>query len=284
MRFICLIAGLLAIAPLQRHIDGILGEFKEQEAVLLSWSGPTMKKLVAGFEGPVADLFWLRTVQYYGGQRVFAAGKKFDLVAPLVDVTVTLDPRMEVAYRLGAIFLSESPPAGAGRPEEGAKLMRRGIAANPDNWRLAYEAGVFEADFLGDYAAASKTLLRASTIPGSGPWLKSVAAVLLQKGGDRATSRAVWREIYVNSREEFMKRSAERRLKNLDSLDRRDRVVEALAAYKNAFREYPPTLQDLKRAGFKVEILDLADVPFVYDSKSGSVSLSKTSPVYQVVR
>ena len=101
MRFICLIAGLLAIAPLQRHIDGILGEFKEQEAVLLSWSGPTMKKLVPGFEGPVADLFWLRTVQYYGGQRVFAAGKKFDLVAPLVDVTVTLDPRMEVAYRLG---------------------------------------------------------------------------------------------------------------------------------------------------------------------------------------
>lgn len=284
MRFICLLVGLLAIAPLQRHIDGILGEFREQEAVLLSWSGPTMKKLVPGFEGPVADLFWLRTVQYYGGQRVFAAGKKFDLVAPLVDVTVTLDPRMEVAYRLGAIFLSESPPAGAGRPEEGAKLMRRGIAANPDNWRLAYEAGVFEADFLGDYAGASKTLLRASTIPGSGPWLKSVAAVLLQKGGDRATSRAVWREIYANSREEFMKRSAERRLKNLDSLDRRDRVVEALAAYKNAFREYPPALQDLKRAGFKVEILDLAEVPFVYDSKSGAVSISKTSPVYQVVR
>jgi hypothetical protein len=281
VRFVFLLAGLMAIAPLQRHIDGILGEFKEQEAVLLSWSGPTMKKLVPGFEGPVADLFWLRTVQYYGGQRVFAAGKKFDLVAPLVDVTVTLDPRMEVAYRLGAIFLSESPPAGAGRPSEGARLMRRGIAANPTNWRLAYEAGVFEADFLGEYASASKTLLRASTIPGSGPWLKSVAALFLLKGGDRETSRAVWREIYENSREEFMKRSAERRLRGLDSLDRRDRVIEALSAYRKAFGHYPATLRDLVQAGFKVKTLDLADVPFVYDAKTGVVDVSSTSPVYQ---
>ncbi len=189
LRYLFLLAGVLSLAPLQGLINRVLGEFKEQEAVLLSWSGPTMKKLVPGFEGPVADLFWLRTVQYYGGQRVFAGGKKFDLVAPLVDVTVTLDPRMDVAYRLGAIFLSESPPAGAGRPLEGAKLMKRGIAANPLNWRLAYEAGVFEADFLGDYVGASRTMLAAAEIPGAGPWLKSVAAVMLQHWLDSRAAR-----------------------------------------------------------------------------------------------
>ncbi len=284
MRYVCLIVGLLALAPLQRLINGVLGEFKEQEAVLLSWSGPTMKKLVPGFEGPVADLFWLRTVQYYGGQRVFAAGKKFDLVAPLIDVTVALDPRMDVAYRLGAIFLSESPPAGAGRPLEGAKLMKRGIAANPTNWRLGYEAGVFESDFLGDYVGASTTILAASEVPGAAPWLKSVAAVLLQKGGDRETSRAVWREIYANSPEEFMKRSAERRLKNLESLDRCDRIAEALASYRATFGRFPATLQELRGQGFRGPLVDLAEVPLAYNPQTGTVTVDPSSPVYQVVR
>ena len=60
-----------------------------------------------------------------------------------------------------------------------------------------------------------------------------------------------YRAIYENSPEEFMKRSAERRLRGLDSLDRRDRVTEALGAYRNAFGRYPATLKDLVQAGFK---------------------------------
>ena len=37
-----------------------------------------MKRLFPGFESLAADVYWLRTVQYFGGERAFAAEKRFD--------------------------------------------------------------------------------------------------------------------------------------------------------------------------------------------------------------
>ena len=100
----------------QARIDRLAGAFRAQDEVLYLWSGEHVKRLVPGFESLAADVYWLRTVQYYGGQRRFATDKPFDLLRPLIDITTTLDPRLEIAYRYGAIFLSEPPPTGAGRP------------------------------------------------------------------------------------------------------------------------------------------------------------------------
>jgi len=33
--------------------------------------------------------------------------KRFDLLVPLVNITIALDPRLEIAYRYGATFLAE---------------------------------------------------------------------------------------------------------------------------------------------------------------------------------
>ena len=110
---------LPAVPWTQAQVDRRAGEFRAQEEVLYLWSGTQVKRLFPGFEGLAADIYWLRTVQYFGGQRLFAAHKRFELLRPLIDVTTTLDPRLEIAYRYGAIFLSEPPPTGAGRPREG---------------------------------------------------------------------------------------------------------------------------------------------------------------------
>jgi hypothetical protein len=69
--------------------------------VLYLWSGEHVKRLVPGFENLAADLYWLRTVQYFGGQRLFVSDKRFELLRPLIDITTTLDPRLEIAYRYG---------------------------------------------------------------------------------------------------------------------------------------------------------------------------------------
>jgi hypothetical protein len=117
---------LLLVAPLvplsQAGIDRLAGAQRAQEEVLYLWSGEHVKRLVPGFESLAADIYWLRTVQYFGGHRRFVSDKRFELLRPLIDITTALDERLEIAYRYGAIFLSEPRPLGAGRPKEGVEV------------------------------------------------------------------------------------------------------------------------------------------------------------------
>ena len=92
---------LPAVPWTQARIDREIGTFRAQEEVLYLWSGEHVKRLFPGFETLAADVYWLRTVQYFGGERLFTREKRFELLQPLVDIATTLDPRLEIAYRYG---------------------------------------------------------------------------------------------------------------------------------------------------------------------------------------
>lgn len=280
-RILALVLLCASLSPLQERLDAQLGEFRDQESVMMAWSGRTMKKLSPGFEGIVADIYWLRTIQYYGGQKVFASEQRFDLVAPLVDITVTLDPRMDVAYRLGALFLSEQPPSGAGRPAEGEKLLIRGLAANPDNWRLAQELAYFQSEFLRDRKKAAETILSARSIPGAPPWFSSLGASFLQKSGDRATSRALWSDLYNHSPEDFMRQGAVRQLKYLDALDAADLATAFARQVQAARGRAPESIDEFRALGFRGEIKDSTGVAFDYDPATATVRLARKSRLWR---
>ena len=213
---------LVPVAPWsQGQIDRRAGAFRPQEEVLYLWSGQQVKRLFPGFESLAADIYWLRTVQYFGGQRVFAAGKRFDLLRPLIDITTTLDPRLEIAYRYGAIFLSEPAPIGAGRPREGIEVLATGVRNLPGAWRLRQDLGFFHYIYLKDAQRAAAILLEAAEVPGAAFWLRTMAADLLTKGGDRAASRQMWAQMYEQSEAGIIRENARVRLQILDSLDAR---------------------------------------------------------------
>ena len=149
IRRLVLLALLASALPvLQDVIDRRVGPFRRTNEVLYLWSDGHVERLFGGFRGLAADIYWMRTVQYFGGQRVFATNKNYDLLYPLVDITTTLDPRLEIAYRYGAVFLSEPRPGGAGRPDLGVAILAKGCQALPDNWRLRQELGFFHFLFL----------------------------------------------------------------------------------------------------------------------------------------
>jgi hypothetical protein len=61
-----------AIPLVQNAIDARRGRFRAQEEILYVWSGEHVRRLSPGLENLLADIYWLRTVQYFGGQRAFA--------------------------------------------------------------------------------------------------------------------------------------------------------------------------------------------------------------------
>ena len=109
---ICLSASVL----LQRWIDAQRGAGSAVEEALYLKSGKTLKQASLGFEGIMADLYWLRTIQYFGGKSQQLTGEiqisnvggwKLELLEPLINITTELDPHYLSAYRFGSLFLPD---------------------------------------------------------------------------------------------------------------------------------------------------------------------------------
>ena len=262
-------------------IESRRGRFQAQEEILYVWSGEHVRTLSPGLESVLADVYWLRTVQYFGGQRVFAKDKRFDLLTPLIDITTTLDPRFELAYRYGAAFLAEPFPIGAGQPEQAVALLERGARANPLAWRIHQDWGFFYFFFLHQSQRASEILLQASSIPGAPTWLRSSAADFLSKEGERAASRAVWQHLYEEG-EEFMRQNALFNVRRIDALDAADAHAAAVKEFEARFGRRPQALAELGPVGLlRAPLVDAAGVPFDYDGERGTVSIGRKSYLWR---
>jgi hypothetical protein len=282
-RLALVIALLVPLVPWsQSRVDRRIGAYRAQEEVLYLWSGEHVKRLFPGFEALAADIYWLRTVQYFGGERLFSREKRFELLRPLVDITTTLDPRLEIAYRYGAIFLCEPPPTGAGRPREGIEVLEKGVRNLPLSWRLRQDLGFFHFLFLNDAPRAASILLEAADIPGAAFWLRSLAADVLAKGGDRAGSRLMWQRMFEQAEPGIIRENARVRLQIFDSLDRADRLAALVAAFQRRIGRRPRRLEELRAAGLHPEPpVDMAGVPLGYDVETGRVFIQKQSPMWR---
>jgi hypothetical protein len=280
LRYVWLIA--IPVVPwVQMRVDSSF-PFRTQREVLYLWSPQEIRRLVPGFEDLAADIYWLRTVQYFGGEHAFHRAKNYDLLLPLIDITTTLDPKMEIAYRYGAIFLSEPRPVGAGRPEEGIRILERGVKNLPNNWRLRQDLGFFYFLFLKDPHRAAEILLEASQIPGAAFWLRTLAADLLAKGGDRDTSRKMWTRILEQSEEGIMKQNAQEHLVLLDALDAVDALSSLVVDFRRRTGRNPRDLSELVSTGLlQGPAVDPAGSPFAYDPASGKVAISSQSPLWR---
>ena len=127
------------------------------EPALWVRSGMAATKLSLGFKNLLADVYWIRSVVYYGGNKGKVDGKpNYDLLYPLLDLVTSLDPHFRIAYRFGAIFLAEPYPGGPGRPDQAMQLLQRGIEQDSGRWSDYYDIGFIYYWWLKDAVSAAK--------------------------------------------------------------------------------------------------------------------------------
>src|SRR5215472_18721926 len=117
---IFLFCGLSSMLLL-RELDRVRTGATLQEFLYIS-SPKLLKRMSLGYEGLLADVYWTRAVQYYGGIH-HQGGGRYELLWPLLNITTQLDPHIIPAYEYGATFLSADPPNGAGTPQKAIQLM-----------------------------------------------------------------------------------------------------------------------------------------------------------------
>jgi tetratricopeptide (TPR) repeat protein len=171
----CLILSLTASTVVLHHIDRIRPQATLEEVLYLS-SPKVLKRMSLGYDGLLADIYWTRTVQYFG-EKHQADARSYNLLAPLLEITTQLDPHLVVAYQFGASFLAPPPPGGAGQPERAIQLMEYGIQNNPNDWKLYYDLGFVYYMNLREYKKAAEAFERGSRVPDAHPFLKMPASL-----------------------------------------------------------------------------------------------------------
>ncbi len=245
----------------------------------------------------LADLYWIRSIQYFGSRsriaRMHAADPldppptlsretpvSFDQLYPLLDITTTLDPRFNIAYRFGAIFLAAQYPEGPGRPDLAVALLEKALRISPEKWQYWHDIGFVYYWNTHDYKKASEAFQRGADLPGAPWWLRSLAASTLVKGGDRETSRLLWKQLAETAENADARHAAEIKLMQLAALDQIERLQSVANDVAARLQGAPIDWRTVLNArGLRTIPVDPTGVPYEITA-SGHVTVSSHSTLF----
>jgi tetratricopeptide (TPR) repeat protein len=245
---ILLVACLGGSILVRNQVDRVRTGASLQDVLYIS-SPKLLKNLSLGYSGLLADIYWTRAVQYFGGKH-HVDSTQYELLGPLLEITTYLDPHLLVAYEFGANFLAPAPPLGAAQPDRAVKLVQSGIRANPDSWKLYKSLGFIYYFELKDYSKAAEAFEAGSKIPGAHPALRIMAANMAQHAGDRAMARMLWITTYQTIDQRAIRANAIGHLRALQVEEDVTTIQNAVTAYGTKTDSLPPSMNALIRAGF----------------------------------
>jgi tetratricopeptide (TPR) repeat protein len=232
--FVALVCFVLVIGLsrwMDEHKPRVDSQIEEERLYL---TGKTLKRMSLGFNGFVADWYWMRSLQYVG-HKILDNPEKVQLddlgpldmrlLYPLLDTATTLDPKFLPAYSYGAIVLP------AINEDDAIKLARKGLEQNPNAWQLYQHLGYIYWK-RGDYKQASENYGAGANIPGAPSWLREMSARMSAEGGAPGLARDIYRRMYEQTDDKNLKELMLRRLMQVDSFEERDAIRVALKAFR----------------------------------------------------
>jgi tetratricopeptide (TPR) repeat protein len=281
---------LLSNAMEAARVDAKIDAGADDEDLYLS--SQRIKALSGDFNGLTADWYWINSLQYIG-RRVLKAKEEGTLdvgdlrplnpklLYPMLDRTTTLDPNYRVAYTFGAVVLP------AVDEELAIKLTEKGIAENPNEWRLYQHLGYIYWK-RGDYEKAAQTYYMGSTIADAPSFMKQMSAKVRLEGGKRETAREIYTQIYQGAEDTQTRELIGMRLLQLDSLDERDAIKKALDDFRakngrcaNSWGEVFGILRSVKLPSGKGLVFmqpnlpaDPTGVPYILENTDGRCDVS----------
>ena len=261
-----IVLGLASVFTLSRWIDAHRPPINQNiEEARLYVTGRTARRMSLGFNGLLADWYWMRSLQYVG-RKIMAVPENvpiddlsslnLKLLAPLLDTSTTLDPQFMEPYQYAAVVLPSI------NVDEAIRITQKGIAANPSAWRLYHQLGYIYWQ-RGDFIKASEIYGKGAEISGAPAWMQAMKARMADEGRSRSTAREIYTRIYEHAGDTQVKEMARRRLLQLDSLDQRDIIRKVLAAYLSKNNHCPKSWRDIAAALHALRFeLDTSGAPF----------------------
>ena len=229
---------------LDRHLDS------DHARADLIYLPPTqfLRAVSLGYQQALADLLWFRAISYFG--RHYRSDRIYPWLALMCNAVTDLDPRAEYVYRFGGVIL----PWEADRIDDGMALLEKGARNVPESWRLHYMLGFSYYFFKDDLAAASRSLRKASFLPGAPEFVTHLAVIVdaAHQGPDSAVdflTELEDRDVNGEMREVIRQRIRELALsQEIDSLE------AAAQRFQDSAHRPPADLGELVAAGLLARI------------------------------
>ena len=268
---LALVALLFAMHGLHGGLKSLYDTYPTEFRSYYVPSSAYMKVASLGQRNFLADLVFIWSIQF------------FDMYGPLVrdtylfhtyDVITDLDPRFAEAYVFGNLFLSLDR-----RWDLVYALSDKGLAADPNAWIPAWDAGSYAFFYARDYAAAKRYFAIAHERNPSAMPVQKMMANALKYAGDYDLALEYWKGILRENEDssaphaQYFVIAATRNIHDLTiKVDLRT-LQAAVGRYRAERGNYPPNLDSLAKTGYLSGIpADPAGKPYLYDSRTGQVT------------
>lgn len=250
VKLIVIVISFALIYPIQKYIDKNHPLEENVESVLYLSSGSSVKRLSCGFEGTLADLYWLRSVQYFGRQILsqdqevnhqLEGSVDYRLLYPLLDITTTLDPQHIEAYNFGALLLPSYNYAQA------EALLEKGIKNNPQTWQL-YQSLATVYWKQRKYPQASEAFSKGGDMPNAPKWMKILSGVMLTQTGRRETACQMYSLYYeeaAKNNDQLTREQMEAQIRRIQTFDELDYINKTIQAYQQKTGKCPQSVPEI---------------------------------------
>ncbi len=204
----------------------------------------------AGHPTLVANLWWLRAVQYMGDP--LADQRGWDRLYPAVDLLTDLDPGHGYAYQVAGILLG-----AAHRIPESNALFEKGCRNVPGRYILYFQRAVNAFLYQGDYAEAARWFDAASHVPGAPvDRMRGYAATMFAKGDEHDKALALLSESLLAAEDEDTRVRIRGQIAQVELEYRASRIEGAAEAYRERYFVAPFAIAALVMDGLLDSVPD----------------------------
>ncbi len=244
-------AGSASLVASQRKIDAIRSDAGDE--LLYLPNEKLLTHFTAGLSSVVADLLWLKTIEYTVGE-FHNDDRNFAWLESMCRTVTRLDPRFEGAYRYGGMLM-----AAIGADDKALDFLNEGCINNPFSEQIPFE--IVQVYLLNrwkdpDTSMMATKYLRIVAERSDHPefyfnWIQRI-----QQHEDFGTMAIdLWQEVLETSDDEFIREVAKDKLEQQKILQNVRTLDQAIKQYEKDFGKNPASFDEMTAAGF------LADLP-----------------------
>lgn len=198
--------------------------------------------LALGHPTLLANLLWLRAVQYIGEPRADARG--WDKLLPLLDTITDLDPGHGYAYQVGGVVLGS-----VGRTGESNAILEKGTRNVPDRYILPYLRAFNAFYYDDDWAAAGRFAEISARTPGAPPHVRQNVLTYYVKGKRADAAVAFLEQSLDEAKDPDTRKAVEGQLQQARLEQAVARLDEAADAWRSRYFGGPFSLRQLVDEG-----------------------------------
>lgn len=195
-------------------------------------------------QGPaLADLLWLRSIQYFGQGNPYG---QYPSLGKIITTVTELDPKFAYAYQFGLVvlpFMKQVEPAET--------LATRAEKELPNDGLITFYAASLYHLNLKDYKKAAALYEKASTLSGAPPASSYLAGIALASASgsinDRQAALAFWKAVYDNAKDDSERERAATWFAHMQVVIS---IEIAAGQFKTAHGRFPLNLQELVDTGY----------------------------------